>query len=106
MNNAQETRNTNVRGPPVIYFGYSAGALCSRRRSPGPTDSHERVWNIYIPLLFINILAKESILLLLFFFSRTVTVRVPTYIYLFIIQKKNERVCVYGYYYIYIYTIL
>lgn len=55
---------------------------------PGTHRQSRKGFNIYFPLLFINILAKESI-----FFSRTVT----TYTFYY---SKKKGLCVCGYYFI------
>lgn len=88
MNNAQETRNTNVR-TRRRYFGYSIKrelALCARR-SPGPTDSHERV-SIFISLYYLLTFSPRN----RFFFHGPL---LHTHLLLF----KKKKDCVYGYYF-------
>jgi len=80
MNNAQETRNTNVRTRRYYYYfglktrtGIVHGGSGGGSPIPGTDRQSRKGFNIYFPLLFINILAKESI----FFLSRTVTAHTP-----------------------------
>lgn len=87
-----------------LYFGYSIKrepALCApRRRSPGPTDSHERV-SIFISLYYLLTFSPRNR-----FFFHGPLLHTP-----FIIQKKKKKDCVcadiilyiiYAYIYIYV----
>lgn len=87
MNNAQETQNTNVLVHAVIFWVFHktwTGIVCSRRRSLGPTDSHERV-SIFISLYYLLTFSPRN----RFFFHGPL---LHTHLLLF--KKKKRTVCV------------